>query len=250
MLRTMFARVERALSVKLSHAWDRGVAVFGDANLVSCVGLEPVMELAEQTGLSKLLDEHVRFTSEVVKSGAANPTPKLTSISAGLTAGADSIDDLDVIRAGGTKRLFCSVYAPTTLGTLLREFTGGHVRQLQAVQRRHLLALVDRAGVLAGIDQRPFVDIDSLLRPVYGHAKQGASFGHTKIAGKQVLRKGLSPLVTTISTESAAPVIAGMRLRAGKSGSGKGAARMVAQAIATARAAGVTGQILVRGDSA
>jgi hypothetical protein len=65
-----------------------------------------------------------------------------------------------------------------------------------------------------------------------------------------VLRKGLSPLVTTISTESAAPVIAGMRLRAGKSGSGKGAARMVAQAIATARAAGVTGQILVRGDSA
>ena len=95
-----------------------------------------------------------------------------------------------------------------------------------------------------------FIDIDSLLRPVYGHAKQGASYGHTKIAGKQVLRKGLSPLAATISTDTAAPVIAGMRLRAGKSGSGKGAARMVAQAIATARAAGVSGQILVRGDSA
>ena len=98
--------------------------------------------------------------------------------------------------------------------------------------------------------QRAFIDIDSLLRPVYGHAKQGASYGHTKIAGKQILRKGLSPLVTTISTDTGAPVIAGARLRAGRTNSGKGAARMIAQAVATARAAGVTGQILVRGDSA
>ena len=85
---------------------------------------------------------------------------------------------------------------------------------------------------------------------MYGHAKQGASYGHTKIAGKQVLRKGLSPLATTISTPRSAPVIAGMRLRAGKTGSAKGAGRMVAQAIGTARAAGAAGQILVRGDSA
>ncbi|WP_109789140.1 IS1380 family transposase, partial [Mycolicibacterium conceptionense] len=94
------------------------------------------------------------------------------------------------------------------------------------------------------------LDIDSLLRPVYGHAKQGASYGHTKIAGKQILRKGLSPLVTTISTATSAPVITGARLRAGKANSGKGAARMIAQAVATARTAGVTGQIVVRGDSA
>ena len=86
------------------------------------------------------------------------------------------------------------------MGILLREFTGGHVRQLQAVLRRHLLALAERTPVLAGIAARAFVDIDSLLRPVYGQAKQGASFGHTKIAGKQVLRRGLSPLATTIST--------------------------------------------------
>ena len=95
-----------------------------------------------------------------------------------------------------------------------------------------------------------FIDIDSLLRPVYGHAKQGASYGHTKIAGKQILRKGLSPLATTISTASCAPVIAGMRLRAGRANSSKGAGRMVAQAIGTARAAGASGPILVRGDSA
>lgn len=85
---------------------------------------------------------------------------------------------------------------------------------------------------------------------MYGHAKQGACYGHTKIAGKQILRKGLSPLVTTISTDHSAPVIAGARLRAGKANSGKGAASMITEAVATARAAGVTGQILVRGDSA
>jgi hypothetical protein len=235
--------------VKLSHGWDRGVAAFDDVNLVSCAGLVPVLELAEQTGLSELMDEHVRFTSELVRSGAANPTPKLTSVIAGLVAGADSIGELDVIRSGGMHRLFTGVYAPTTLGTLLREFTGGHVRQLQAVQRRHLLALADRTTVLDGITERAFVDIDSLLRPVYGRAKQGASFGHTKIAGKQVLRRGLSPLATTISTPRSAPVVSGIRLRAGRAGSGRGAASMVTEAINTAKAAGAK-QILIRGDAA
>jgi hypothetical protein len=236
--------------VRLSHDWQRGVAAFDDANLVSCAGLVPVMELAEQTGLSQLLDELVWFTSERVRSGAANPTPKLTSIIAGLAAGADSIDDLDVLRAGGMPILFNDVYAPSTLGVLLREFSFGHARQLESVLRAHVCALAERTELLVGIDEQVFIDIDSLLRPVYGHAKQGASYGHTKIAGKQVLRKGLSPLATTISTTQSAPVITGMRLRAGKTGSGKGAGRMVAQAIATARAAGATGRILVRGDSA
>src|SRR5690606_7330768 len=110
--------------------------------------------------------------------------------------------------------------------------------------------LYRRVDLLPGAEEQVFIDVDSLLRPVYGHAKQGASYGHTKIAGKQILRKGLSPLITTISTATAAPVITGARLRAGKTNSGKGAARMIAQAVATARGAGVTGQILVRGDSA
>ena len=120
-----------------------------------------------------------------------------------------------------------------------------------SILREHLVALCERVRLLCGADQRAFIDIDSLLRPVYGHAKQGAKLlGHTKIAGKQILRKGLSPLITTISTETRAPMITGARLRAGKTNSGKGAARMIAQAVDTARAAGVTGQILVRGDSA
>jgi hypothetical protein len=174
----------------------------------------------------------------------------VTSIIAGMAAGADSIDDLGLIRSVGMTRLFGGVYAPATLGQFLREFTHGHTLQLASVLRAHLVNLVERTDVLPGIEQQAFVDIDSLLRPVFGHAKQGASYGHTKIAGRQVLRKGLSPLATIISTRHGAPMVAGIRLRAGRAGSGKGAASMVTDAVRTARAAGAIGQILVRGDSA
>jgi hypothetical protein len=236
--------------VKVSHRFDRDSAVFDDDNLVSCAGLVPVMRLAEQTGLARLLADKVRITSSRIKSGAANPAPKLATVVAGMCAGADCIDDIDVVRSGGMTTLFGGVYAPSTVGTLLREFTFGHARQLESVLREHLVALCQRVELLAGAEQQVFIDIDSLLRPVYGHAKQGASYGHTKIAGKQILRKGLSPLATTLSTPTRAPVIAGLRLRAGKANSAKGAGRMVAQAIGTARAAGASGKILLRGDSA
>ena len=236
--------------MQVSHNFTPDSAVFDDDNLVSCAGLVPVMTLAAQTALPALLADKVHVAEPRIQSGAANPAPKLATLIAGMCAGADSIDDVDVVRAGGMKTLFGGVYAPSTIGTLLREFSFGHARQLESVLRHHLSALCDRVDLLPGSDVRAFIDIDSLLRPVYGHAKQGASYGHTKVAGKQVLRKGLSPLAATISTDLAAPVIAGMRLRAGKTGSGKGAGRMVAHAVATARAAGVTGQILVRGDSA
>jgi Transposase DDE domain group 1 len=237
--------------VQGSHAWRGDSAVFDDPNLVSHAGLVPLMALAEQAGLSRLLDEHVRFTSERVKSGAANPTPKLTSIIAGMAAGADSIDDLDVIRSGGMNKLFGGVYACATLGIFLREFTHGHVRQLMAVLRRLLAALAAQTQVLSGIADRAYIDIDSLLRPVYGHAKQGASYGHTKIENKAIRRRGLSPLAVTISTDTAAPVLAGVRLRAGRAGSSKGATSMVIEAINTAIEAGARPEtILVRGDSA
>jgi hypothetical protein len=240
----------KALPVQVSHRFAAESAVFDEDSLVSLAGLVPVLGLAEQTGLGQLLAAKVRITAPRIKSGSANPAPKLTTLIAGMCVGAECIDDIDVLRAGGMKTLFDGVYAPSTVGTLLREFTFGHARQLESVLGEHLVALCERVGLLPGADQQVFIDIDSLLRPVYGHAKQGASYGHTKIAGKQVLRKGLSPLAATISTAGSAPVIAGMRLRAGKTGSGKGAGRMVAQAIGTARAAGASGQILVRGDSA
>ena len=251
----MFSRNNRvqfgkALPVQVSHRFAAESAVFDEDSLVSCAGLVPVMRLAEQTGLAQLLSEKVRIAVPRIKSGSANPAPKLRTLIAGMCAGADSIDDIDVLRSGGMKTVFGGVYAPSTVGTLLREFTFGHARQLESVLREHLVALCGRVDLLPGADERVFVDVDSLLRPVYGHAKQGASYGHSKVAGKQILRKGLSPLAATISTAGCAPVIAGMRLRAGKTGSGKGAGRMVASAIGTARAAGARGQILVRGDSA
>lgn len=236
--------------MRVSHRFKADSALFDDDHLVSCAGLVPVMALAEQTGLIELLENKVHIAEPKIKSGSANPAPKLATVIAGMCAGADSIDDLDVVRSGGMKTLFAAVYAPSTIGTLLREFTFGHARQLDSVLGEHLGALCEHVDLLVGAKEQVFIDIDSLLRPVYGHAKQGASYGHTKIAGRQVLGKGLSPLATTISTAESAPVIAGMRLRAGRAGSGKGAGRMIAAAISTARAAGATGPILVRGDSA
>jgi hypothetical protein len=236
--------------LKSSHTFRAYSAVFDEANLVSSAGLVPVLELAEQAGLSELIDVHVDIDSVRVKSGAANPVGKLTSIIAGMCTGADVIDDMNLLRAGGMPALFDQVYAPSTLGIFLREFTFGHSLQLGAVLRRHLIALTARTPLLPGIEERAFLDIDSLLRPVYGHAKEGASYGHAKVSGRTVLRKGLNPLVTTLSTVQAAPVVAEMRLRAGKTGSGRGAASQLRSAITTARACGATGKIMARGDSA
>jgi hypothetical protein len=236
--------------VRSSHTFGVDSARFDDDHLVSCAGMLPVMTLADQTGLTNLLADKVSITTTKVASGAANLAPKLTTLIAAMCAGADSIDDIDLLRSGGMKHLFESVYAPSTVGTLLREFTFGHNRQLESVLREHLVDLSARTDILPAIAERAFIDIDSLLRPVYGHTKQGASYGHSKIAGRQILRKGLSPLATVISTADSAPVVAGMRLRAGKTVSGTGAARMVAQAATTARMCGATGAIMVRGDSA
>ena len=114
-------RIGRTLSVRSSHNWWHGAAEFDDENLVSCAGLVPVMELAAQTGgVEPARGARGVPGSERIRSGVANPTPKLTSIIAGMAAGADSIDDLDVIRAGGMKNLFSAVYAPGTMGIFLR----------------------------------------------------------------------------------------------------------------------------------
>ena len=146
--------------------------MFDDDHLVSCAGLVPVMTLAEQTGLRRLLGEKVQISAPRIKSGAANPAPKLATVVAGMCVGADCIDDVDVLRSGGMTTIFDGVYAPSTVGTLLREFTFGHARQLESVLREHLVALCGRVDLLPEAHQQVFIDIDSLLRPVYGHAKR------------------------------------------------------------------------------
>jgi hypothetical protein len=136
--------------VKVLHTFGPDSAVFDDDNLVSCAGLVPVMALAERTGLSDLLAQNVQIAVPRIKSGSANPAPKLATLIAGMCAGADSIDDVDVLRSGGMKSLFGGVYAPSTVGTLLREFTFGHARQLDITHRRHAIIETTFADLIDG----------------------------------------------------------------------------------------------------
>ncbi len=217
--------------MRLAHAATAVHAAFDDPNVVSQAGLVPVMRLAQSCGLHSVVAQRVGVPTHK----GSNAAGKVATIVAGMLAGADSIDDLDVVRHGGMSTLFDAVYAPSTLGEFLRAFAHGHVRQLQAVSREFLVRLARRTSLLPGTDAVTFIDVDSLLRRVYGKQKQGAGFSHAKIGGYQVLLRGLNPLVATISTPDAAPVIAATQLRAGNAASARGAASLVAEAIVTTK---------------
>jgi len=145
-------------------------ATFDEANLVSCAGLAPVLQLAERAGLQRLVAEHV----QLAEPGGVNAHLKIPSLVAGMIAGADSIDDMALLRHGAMSRMFTGVRAPSTLGTFLRSFTFGHVRQLDAVASRLLINLAGQAPLLPGADQLAYVDVDDTLKQTYGYAKQGA----------------------------------------------------------------------------
>ena len=115
---------------------------FDDPNLVSAAGLVPVLALADGAGLRRLADEHLSVPTDK----GANAGLKVASLVAGMVAGADSIDDMALLRHGGMGRIFARAYAPSTLGSFLRAFTFGHVRQLDAVAARFLLALARLVG--------------------------------------------------------------------------------------------------------
>ena len=157
---------------------------------------------------------------------------------------------MDLLRHGAMSTLFGGIRAPSTLGSHLRCYTWGNVAQVEKAGREFLAELARQSPLLPGAGTLAFIDIDSMQKRVYGHQKQGARFGHTKIQGKSVLVRGLNALAATVSTPLAAPVIAGTRLRGGNAASARGAASMAAQAIGTARACGCTGEIIVRMDSA
>jgi Transposase DDE domain group 1 len=232
--------------VRLLHSLARTRASFDDPNLVSQAGLVPVMALAQRAGLGELVAQHVRPGGEC----GVNPAVKVPCLVAGMAAGADSIDDMDLLRHGAMSTLFGGIRAPSTLGSHLRCYTWGNVAQLEKAGREFLAALAGRAPLLPGAGTLAFIDVDSMQKRVYGHHKQGARFGHTKIQGKSVLVRGLNALAATISTPLSAPVIGGTRLRGGNAASARGAAGFAAQAIGTARACGCTGTIVVRLDSA
>ena len=222
--------------MRVCHGFD---AVFDDPNLVSCAGLGPVLQLAERAGLHELVEEHLQLH----RAGGSNARLKVPALVAGMVAGGDSIDDMDLLRHGAMSRLFTGTRAPSTLGTFLRSFTFGHVRQLDAVHSRLLINLAGRAPLLSGAPEVAFVDVDDTLKQTYGYAKQGAGRGYTGV-------KGLNALIATVSTRSSAPVIAAARLRLGSINSGKGSAKLIGEALGTAKKAGATGLLVLRADSA
>jgi hypothetical protein len=228
--------------VRSSHSAARVGAAFDDPNLVADAGLVPLVRLAERAGLPGLVSDTVKIT-DAGNAGGANAEAKVMTVVAAMAAGADSIDDVDRLRHTGMRAVFGDVRAPSTVGTFLRSFTHGHALQLHAVQRRLLAALARQAPLLPGVDQVVFVDIDPTHKRVYGSAKQGAEIGRFKGV------RTLHPLVATISTPLARPVIAGVRLRRGKAADVRGAARFVAEALATAAETGATGTTIVRADS-
>jgi hypothetical protein len=228
--------------VQVSHAARTAVASFDDPNLVSAAGLLPVMRLAEDAGLRRLADQWLSVPTDK----GANAGLKVASLVAGMVAGADSIDDMALLRHGGMGKIFTACYAPSTLGSFLRSFTFGHVRQLDAVASRLLVNLAGQAPIVpASADGgMVFVDVDDTIIEVHGHQKQGAGFGYSGV-------RGINALLATVSTTTSAPVIVAQRLRKGASGSPRGAARIVADALKTVtRLPGQNAPVLLRADSA
>jgi Transposase DDE domain group 1 len=225
--------------MRLSHAHRAMSVRFDDPNLVSCGGLAAVWALATRCGLATLLTERLRIAAK----GGANATAKVLALVAGMVAGADSISDMDLLRHGGMPRLFTGIRAPSTLGTFLRLFTFGHVRQLDAVAAGLLARLAAATPILTDADRVAFLDLDDTVRQTYGYAKQGTGRGYTGVNGR-------GALLATISTPTSAPMIAATRLRKGATNSVRGAAKLLADALATARRAGAVGLVIVRADSA
>jgi len=224
--------------MQLSHTPGRLSASFDEPNLVGSAGLVPAVALAGRIGLVGLADAALTVPGAKGCAGA-----KLVSVLAGMLAGADSIDDLDVLRHGAMGKLFAGVRAPSTLGTFLRSFQFGHVRQVDAVASRALCRLARRVPGLLPAGPVVWLDVDDTIKPVYGRSKQGAEHGYTRV-------RGLNAQIATASGPDLAPIIAAARLRRGAAASAHGAVRLVRDAVATLRRAGVAGPIVVRADSA
>ena len=137
--------------MQLCHTPRATSAVFDDPNLVSSAGLVPVLALARSAGLQELAQQHLSVPTDK----GANAGLKVASLVAGMVAGADSIDDMALLRHGGMGRVFANAYAPSTLGSFLRSFTFGHVRQLDAVASRFLARLAGRAPLIAWLSRDP-----------------------------------------------------------------------------------------------
>jgi hypothetical protein len=222
--------------MRCSHSLDRLDTAFDDDHLVADAGLVLPATLAQHLGLRELVDEHLDLGAAV---GRANVGDKLLTLVMSALAGGDCIDDADALRAGRTAAVLGQrVPAPSTLGTFLRGFGWGHVRQLDLVSR-HLLARAWTAGAGPGAEACT-LDLDSTICETYGLAKQGAQhYGYTHA-------RGYHPL---LAVAAGTGDVLHARLRGGNAHSGRGAGSFLAETIARVRAAGASGPLTVRADS-
>src|SRR5450830_627371 len=222
--------------MRSSHSLDRLDTAFDDDRLVADAGLLLPATLAAHLGLKDLVDEHLDLGD---RPGRGNAGDKLLTLVMSALAGGDSIDDTNALRAGGTERILgFTVKAASTLGTFLRGFRWGHVRQLDRVSRE-LLARAWAAG--AGPGAEPFtIDLDSTICETYGLAKQGAlHHGYTKV-------RGYHPLLA-VAAGTGDVLMA--RLRGGNANSGRSAGHFLRETIGRVRGAGATGELTMRADS-
>ena len=209
---------------------------FDDHRLVANAGLLLPATLALRLGLSELADRYLDLGNAP---GRANTGDKLMTLVASALAGGDCIDDVDALRAGSTGRVLgCKVKAPSTLGTFLRSFRWGHVRQLDRVSRE-LLARAWAAGAGPG-DGPLIIDIDSTICETYGLNKEGAR--HHGYTGQ----RGYHPLLA-VAAGTGEVLMA--RLREGRANTARGAAHFLRETLGRVRYAGATGQLTVRADS-
>ena len=215
---------------------DRIQIAFDDHRLVANAGLLLPVTLALRLGFGELVDQHVDLGRAP---GRANPGDKLLTLVASALAGGDCIDDADALRAGGTNRVLgCVVKAPSTLGTFLRSFRWGHVRQLDRVSRE-LLARAWAAGDGPG-DGPLTLDLDSTVCETYGLGKEGAR--RHNYTGQ----RGYHPLLA-VAAGTGDVLMA--RLRQGRANTARGAAHFLRETVGRVRYAGATGQLTVRADS-
>ncbi len=210
---------------------------FDDERVVSDAGIALVATLADRLGVEVLVGRLVRLGRD--RPGAANAGRKVMALIYAMLLGADCIDDSELLRAGRTRRLLGGwLPAPSTLGTFLRAFTFGHVRQLDRLLGE-TITRAWREGAGPG-SARLVVDLDSFIGEVHGHQKQGASFGYTK-------KRGYHPLM---ASRAGTGEVLHVRLRKGKANSSRGVLRFAQELIARVTRAGASGEKLLRADSA
>ncbi len=214
---------------------DSARVVFDDERAVANAGVMLPAVLADRLGIEALIDQIVDLGE---RPGAPNPGRKVMSLLSAMMLGADCIDDCEVLRSGQTSWVLGHVVAaPSTLGTFLRAFTFGHVRQLDKVFAETLARAWANGGGPG--DQRLVVDVDSFVGEVYGYDKQGAGYGYTH-------KRGYHPIV---ATRAGTGEVLHIRARKGAANTSRGALRFVEELIARVARAGATGPKLLRADS-